>query len=82
MIVGFAIIVMLFVLRFKDLGSRPVVQYPDVIDVPQGVRITSYTQGEGWYLLVTETQEILVFDQSSGELLQRIELKQQTRSAN
>ena len=82
MIVGFVIIVVLFVLRFKDFGNRLGVQAPEGIEVPPDVRITSYTQGEDWYLLVTDKQEILVFDQASGELLQRIELKPRNWPAN
>ena len=78
MIVGFAVIVVLFVIRFKEFGARPAMQLPATIELPEGLGAISYTQGESWYLVVTDSQEILVFDRSSGELMQRMKLR--TRS--
>ncbi|MCY4542446.1 MAG: DUF6476 family protein [Rhodobacteraceae bacterium] len=77
MIVGFVVIVVLFALRFKEFSSSAALQLPEFIDLPEGTRALSYTQGESWYLIVTDSQEILLFNRSSGELMQRVEIRHQ-----
>ena len=36
---------------------------------------TAYTQGSDWYAVVTEADEILIFDSASGELRQTLRIE-------
>ena len=70
MILGFVIIVVLFVMRFTSLGGG--LELPEEITLPEGAKATAFTQGEDWFAVVTAGDEILIFDRVSGELRQRI----------
>ncbi|MEM8537947.1 MAG: DUF6476 family protein [Pseudomonadota bacterium] len=74
MIVGLLVIVGLFVTRFSDM-AQPNLALPEVIVLPDGATPTAYTRGEGWYAVVTEDSEILIFDAKTGELIQEILVK-------
>jgi len=47
---------------------------PSAIALPDGARAIAVTAGPGWYLVVTDGDEVLVFDAASGALRQRIAL--------
>ncbi len=73
MILGIIAIVALLIIRFTGetpAQSGPVL--PDRITLPHGETATAVTAGPGWYAVVTDAQEILVFDRESGELRQRV----------
>ncbi len=72
MIIGILAIVALIVIRFS--GETSAVDLPDEIMLPDGAMATAFTQGEGWYAVVTEGQEILIFDGTTQELRQRIKI--------
>ena len=69
MIGGFLTIVALFVMRFSDMRE---VEVPDEIVLPDGARATAFTRGEGWFAIVTEDDEILIYSRVTGNLRQRI----------
>ena len=69
MIVGLLVIVGLFVTRFA--GERPPA-FPDRITLPDGTVPTAITRGTGWYAVVTQADEILIFDSDTGVLRQTI----------
>jgi hypothetical protein len=71
MIGGFLTIVALFVMRFNDMNRA---ELPDVITLPDGARATAFTQGEGWFAVVTDTDEILIYSRVTGNLRQRIQI--------
>ena len=71
MILGFIVIVALFVTRFAGGGGPDL---PDAIALPEGAAPAAFTQGEGWYAVVTETDEILIYDRASGALRQRVRI--------
>lgn len=48
--------------------------YPSDLTLPEGLRATAYTQGEGWSAIVTDSQQILIFD-SEGNLRQTIAIE-------
>ncbi|MGB0904194.1 MAG: metallopeptidase TldD-related protein, partial [Mangrovicoccus sp.] len=52
--------------RARVTGSKP-------FDA-EGLRATAYTQGEGWSAIVTDSQQILIFD-SEGNLRQTIAIE-------
>ena len=58
MIAGFLTIVGLFVMRFADMSR---VELPDVITLPDGARAKAFTRGEGWFAVVTDANEILIY---------------------
>ncbi|WP_420860715.1 DUF6476 family protein [Algirhabdus cladophorae] len=73
MIVGLVVMIALFVIRFW--GGAPAVTLPDQITLPDGVRVTAFTQGSDWYAVVTDQDKIMIFDRESGALRQTIAVK-------
>ena len=71
MVVGFIVIVVLFVIRFSDAFGP---KLPDVITLPDGAEPAAFTQGGDWYAVVTEDDRILIYDRDSGELRKTIVL--------
>ena len=69
MILGFLTIVGLFVMRFSEMGR---VELPDRISLPDGAEATAFTQGDDWFAVVTEGDEILIYSRVTGNLRQRI----------
>ncbi len=74
MIVGFTIIVALFVIRFREFSAPPALQLPESISLPGDSSAVAFTQGRTWYAVVTESDEILIFDRDGGELIRRIDI--------
>jgi len=72
MIIGFIVIVALFVTRFSG-GARP--DLPATLTLPEGAEATAFTQGSDWIAVVTAANEILIYDRLSGKLRQSIEIK-------
>lgn len=72
MILGFLTIVALFVMRFSEMNR---VELPDTITLPDGAVATAFTQGEGWFAVVTEANEILIYSRVTGNLRQRIRVE-------
>ena len=69
MIVGFLVLMVLFVTRFS--GPRgPAL--PDQVILPDGTEPLAYTRGDGWYAVVTRDNRILIFDAQTGELRQSV----------
>ena len=74
MIVGLITIVGLLVIRIPNLTpARPIL--PDGIVLPAGTVAEAVTFGRGWYAVVTEAQEILIFDAETKELRQRVAIE-------
>ena len=71
MIFGLLTIVVLFVMRFNEMNR---LELHEEVVLPDGVRATAYTQGEGWFAIVTDNDEILIFDGLTGGLQQRVQL--------
>ena len=71
MIFGLITIVVLFVMRFNQMNRA---ELPEQVVLPDGVRATAFTQGEGWFAVVTDNDEILIFDRLTGSLRQRVRL--------
>ena len=72
MIAGVLLIIVLIVMRFYDVP--PVL--PETLTLPDGAAAVSFTQGPGWYAVVTDADQILVFDRVTGRLTQTVDLKQ------
>lgn len=72
MIIGFIVIVGLFVTRFWGGATTPL---PDAITLPQGATASAFTQGPGWYAVVTRDDRILIYDRADGTLRQTIRIE-------
>jgi len=73
MILGLLVIVGLLVTRFWSEPDLP--PLPEAITLPEGARATAFTQGEGWYAVVTEDGRILIYDRATGALRQVVDLE-------
>ncbi len=69
MIIGFIIIVSLFVLNFQ----KSHVSIPVTLELQNGVKPIAYTQTKDWYAIVTDEHEILIYD-NSGTRIQKIKV--------
>ena len=69
MVVGFIVIVVLFVTKFSDAFGP---ELPDEIILPSGAEATAFTRGENWYAIVTKDNRILIYDATSGEIRQTV----------
>ena len=71
MILGVIAVVATLVTRMPD-SAPPVL--PDAIILPAGEVATAVTMGQGWFAVVTQSQNILIFDRS-GKLLQTVSMR-------
>ena len=70
MIGGVVTVVALLVIRLNaDPAPLPL---PDRITLPDGTTATAFTVGSDWYGVVTDKDEILIFDQVTGTLRQTV----------
>ncbi len=71
MICGLLVVIGLLVIRFSSKAP----DLPNVIVLPSGEKATAFTQGPDWYAVVTNENQILIFDRTSGALRQTVDLK-------
>ena len=71
MIVGFLVIVVLFVTRFPGAFGP---KLPDEITLPEGATATAFTRGDNWFAIVTEDDRILIYD-LAGTVLQEVTIR-------
>ena len=72
MIVGFVVLIAALVLR---LNADPL-PLPDRITLPDGATATAFTQGPDWFAVVTDADEILIYDRGTGRLRQTMAIDQ------
>lgn len=70
MILGVLLIIVLIVMRFRDVPPP----LPETLSLPEGARAVSFTQGPDWYAVVTDRDEILIFDRITGRLTQSVRI--------
>lgn len=70
MICGVLVVTALLVTRLS--GGGP--DLPTTITLPDGAEASAFTQGDGWYAVVTIDNQILIFDRLSGNLRQTIKI--------
>jgi hypothetical protein len=70
MIGGVVLIIALLVIRLNEKPSM----LPELVTLPEGVEAKAVTLGESWYGIVTQTDEILIFDRFTEKLRQRIQI--------
>ena len=69
MIIGFVIIVSLFILNFRTSA----IPMPAKIELPSSVSPVAYTQTKNWYAIITDQDEILIYDKA-GNQIQKIKV--------
>lgn len=72
MMVGLVVVVALIVIRLNADGPT----MPDQIVLPEGVKARALTIGEGWWAVVTDDNQILIYDQLTGALRQTVQIGQ------
>jgi len=70
MVVGVLVVIGLLVTRLSS--DTPVL--PSEITLPDGAKPLAFTQGDGWYAIVTDREEILIFDRLTGALRQTVKV--------
>ena len=73
-ILGFAIVVALFVYKFRDLEIPGPMKIPDSIVLPPGTEVQAFTQGRDWHAVVTQDNRILIYGSESDQPIQEIEI--------
>lgn len=80
MILGVLTIVVLLVIRLNEIPVQLAV--PAQILLPEGTRVVAVTQTATNILVVTETQNLLIYNASGTELLGAVQLGQFTEGSN
>jgi hypothetical protein len=70
MIAGFLVLIAALVIR---LNADPL-PLPERISLPQGVTAIAFTQGADWFAVVTSDDRILIYDRTSSQLRQTVEI--------
>ncbi|MCB2137718.1 MAG: hypothetical protein KDE08_17510 [Rhodobacteraceae bacterium] len=73
MIAGLITIVALLVIRLPKM-TAPAPALPEAITLPEGQHAQAVTYGRGWYAVVTDTDEILIFDAETRQLQHRVKI--------
>ncbi|ETX30063.1 DUF6476 family protein [Roseivivax isoporae] len=72
MIVGVITVATLLVIRLR----APAPPLPEEITLPDGARALAVTLGDDWVAVVTDGDEIVIFDRLTGALRQRVRIDQ------
>lgn len=72
MIVGVVIMIALIVIRFREDRTAPAL--PATITLPQGASAIAFTQAPDWYAVVTDANQILIYERTSGALVQTVKV--------
>lgn len=71
MIVGFIVLIALLVTRFP---SAPDVGLPESVALPDGTVAEAFTATRNWYAVVTQSDQILIYDRETDALVRTIEI--------
>ena len=74
MLVGVVVVVGLLVTRLSGAGP----DLPAKITLPDGAQARAFTQGTDWFAVVTDADQILIFNATDGQLRQTVDVIQQT----
>jgi hypothetical protein len=72
MIIGLLTIMVLLVIRLG--GNVSSVPLPNGITLPDGTVATAFTRGPNWFAIVTDDDEILIYDAQNNDLRQTIKI--------
>ena len=72
MIIGFITIVILFIIKFQEMSSPVQLTVPESITLPKGNSAQAFIQGNDFYLVVTNADEIIIYDMEGHNIIKRI----------
>jgi uncharacterized protein DUF6476 len=72
MIFGVLTVIALLVIRLN--GDPAPIALPDQVTLPDGASASAFTVGSDWFAVVTDNNEILIYDQVTGTLRQTIKI--------
>ena len=75
MICGIITLVFLIVIKMKDLNNDFSINIPKEIILPDGKVAKAFTKGTDWYAIVTESNEILIYDINTNNIQQVVKIK-------
>ena len=75
MILGFLLLIGLLVTRFPTMNAKVSFDLPENIVLPAGATAQNFTRGADWVGIVTDQNEILIFDATTGALRQTVEVE-------
>ncbi len=70
MILGITAIVVLMFMRLSQTGPN----LPNTLTLPAGATASAYTAGQGWLAVVTDQNQILIYDSATGKLIQQVQV--------
>ncbi|RPE71979.1 hypothetical protein EDD53_1114 [Pacificibacter maritimus] len=79
MILGFLLLIGLLVTRFPTLNAPVSYDFPENITLPAGISAQNFTRGPDWVGIVTDKNAFLIFDATTGELRQTVEIQSATQ---
>ncbi|MEK0162864.1 MULTISPECIES: DUF6476 family protein [unclassified Phaeobacter] len=71
MICGFLVVLTLLVIRLSASGPK----LPETVTLPAGISARAVTFGDGWIAVVTDGDEILILNNLSGAIEQRVAIQ-------
>ncbi len=77
MILGLAVIVAMLAVRFTQTPAP--MALPREITLPEGARVLAFTRGDDWYAVVTDDNEILIYDAATHDLRQTVTVRPRAR---
>ena len=75
MICGIITLVFLIVIKMKDLNNDFSINIPKEIILPNNKVAKAFTKGADWYAIVTESNEILIYDSNTNNIRQVVKIK-------
>lgn len=74
MIAGFLTLIGALVIMLSRTPQAPLMALPDQIALPAGTSARAFTQGDGWFAVVTDADTILIFDRATATLRQTVQI--------
>lgn len=71
MIAGFIILIVFLVTRFPDASG---IALPEEIALPGNAEAVAFTQADDWFAVVTDNDQILIFDRTGDTLIQTVDI--------
>ncbi|RYH08934.1 DUF6476 family protein [Tropicimonas sp. IMCC6043] len=73
MIAGMAVLVVLFATRFPGTPREALVPaLPETLELPEGARVSAVTQARDFWVVVTESGEVLFYPAEGGAPVRRV----------
>ena len=75
MICGIITLVLVIVIKMPNYNNTESIQLPEEIILPDNMKVETFSIGSNHYLIVTKSDEVLIYDRRTNILEQRIKIK-------